>query len=82
MTCDELMQLLDDYITGQLLYEQSVRVEMHLSCCPHCGTLVQTYQRTVLIVRELPRQRALPPALARRLWQAIQDEQDRNSSQQ
>jgi hypothetical protein len=74
MTCAELLQLIDDYLAGQLFYEQRQIVEWHIAQCPHCQTQVLTYRYTLLAVRQLPRAHPLPPHLAHRLWQLLQTE--------
>jgi anti-sigma factor RsiW len=77
MTCAELLQVLDDYLTGQLFYEQRQLVEWHIATCEHCRTQMVSYRYTVLVVRQLPREIPLPPHFAHRLWQVLQQEQDR-----
>ncbi|GIW83805.1 MAG: hypothetical protein KatS3mg106_318 [Gemmataceae bacterium] len=74
MTCAELLQLLDDYLTGQLFYEQQQLVEWHISSCEHCRTQVVSYRFTIQAVRHLPREVPLPPHFAHRLWQIMQEE--------
>jgi anti-sigma factor RsiW len=76
MTCAELLHLLDDYLTGQLFEEQRQLVEWHIATCEHCRTQVVSYRFTVLMVRRLPRTMPLPPHLAHRLWQLLQQELD------
>ncbi|MCS7022944.1 MAG: zf-HC2 domain-containing protein [Gemmataceae bacterium] len=77
MTCAELLQLLDDYLTGQLFYEQQQVVELHVSTCEHCRTQLISYRYTLLAVRQLPKQLPLPPQLAQRLWHVMQAEYQR-----
>lgn len=74
MTCEQLWQLIDDYLTGELFYEQQRLVEWHISSCEHCRLQVCTYRYTVLAVRQLPQQMPLPDHLVARLWQLIQRE--------
>lgn len=74
MTCAELLQLLDDYLTGQLFYQQQQLVEWHISSCEHCQSQVISYRYMMLAVRHLPRETPLPPGFAHRLWQVMQEE--------
>jgi anti-sigma factor RsiW len=72
ITCRELVDLLIDFVSGELPPERHQRIEQHLRCCPGCLTYLETYQLTIRLTRRLPCQ-PLPPELADRLRQALED---------
>lgn len=71
-TCREVVQLLIDFVSGELPADHRVRVEQHLNRCPPCVTYLETYQLTIRLTRQLPC-RPLPPQLAERLKQALRE---------
>ncbi len=69
MTCRELVDMLLDYLDGELPPGEAERIRAHLTECPPCVCYVQTYELTIRITRLLPS--APPPAkLLERLRQA------------
>jgi anti-sigma factor RsiW len=70
MTCRELVEQLLDFVGGALTPEDRQRICEHLCTCPPCGVLVQTYQITIRLSRQLPRH-PLPPRLQERLREAL-----------
>lgn len=73
MTCEELHQLLHDYVGGALVVESRTTVEVHIKGCDHCGGLVHSYTHTVRVARRLPKC-GLPPAFEARLRAALEPE--------
>ncbi|MFN4261562.1 MAG: anti-sigma factor family protein [Gemmataceae bacterium] len=71
MTCQELIDLLIDFIDGELPPERVHYVEEHLRICRHCVTYVQTYRITIQLTRKLPCA-APPPRLLQRLQAALE----------
>jgi anti-sigma factor RsiW len=67
MNCQELLELLLDYIGGELVVEKHQTVEIHLSGCTQCFTLVETYRHTIRFARTLPKCQTLPSAVEERL---------------
>ena len=74
MNCDELLELLLDYVGGELVVEQRQTVEIHISGCPNCTIRIETYRQTVTLARALPRCDRLPPAVEERLRKALESE--------
>lgn len=64
--CQECVDLLVDYLEGDLLPERARALEVHLDLCPPCVAFVHTYKGTVDIARTLPVEE-IPPELTRRL---------------
>ena len=70
MTCRELVNLLLDFVGGDLPPEVRARVEEHLCKCPPCVVYLETYEVTVRLTRQLPCP-PLPDDVARRLKAAL-----------
>ena len=77
ITCQELTEVLTDYLEGAMPFEDQVRFEAHLAICEGCVTYVTQMRQTIETMRELhpaarggdrPRGRArgLPGVEARR----------------
>jgi anti-sigma factor RsiW len=47
VTCNELIEFLDEYIAGELDLETSADFETHLAVCPSCRDYVATYRETI-----------------------------------
>lgn len=50
-TCQQLIDFLDDYITGDLPPDRIEGFEWHLARCPSCVAYVASYRETILIVQ-------------------------------
>ena len=70
MTCRELVEQLLEFVAEELTPEDRQRFREHLCSCPPCGVLVETYQITIRLSRQLPRH-PLPPRLQERLREAL-----------
>ena len=55
MTCQELEDILDEWLAGELADTVLVIVDKHLGNCAHCGKQVALYKATVAVCRALPR---------------------------
>ena len=71
LTCEELVDLLLDYVDESLSAEQVAAVKEHLCGCPPCVHTVEAYQITIRISRALPKSAPLPPAFEERLRTAL-----------
>jgi anti-sigma factor RsiW len=67
MNCQELLDLLHDYIGGELVIEQHRTVEIHITGCNKCLMLVESYRHTIRLARALPKCERLPAAVEDRL---------------
>jgi|GEM_PF-1865602 len=79
MNCDELMDILVDYLGEELVIEQRTTVELHIRGCTKCEAYVATYRHTVRITRALPKCGSLPPAVEARLREVIEPELNREA---
>jgi anti-sigma factor RsiW len=61
LTCQELVELVTDYLEGALPPADVVRFEDHLELCPFCVTYVEQLRETIRITGAL-REEELEPA--------------------
>jgi anti-sigma factor RsiW len=73
MNCRDVVELLVDFVSGDLSEEFRTHVEQHLRCCPPCVTYIETYRLTIQLTRKLPCGE-LPPTLVQRLQAALDAE--------
>jgi anti-sigma factor RsiW len=67
VTCEEVVDLLVDYVDGGLSAEQVDAIKQHLCGCQPCVATVEMYQVTIKVTRALPKVEPLPPAFEARL---------------
>ena len=53
ITCQELTEVLTDYLEGALPLEDQVRLEAHLAICEGCVTYVAQMRQTMATMRQL-----------------------------
>jgi anti-sigma factor RsiW len=70
ITCRELTELLLEYLAGELSADRQQHIETHLGLCPPCVYLLETYQVTIKLSKQLPCQ-PLPADCEQRLRQAV-----------
>lgn len=54
MPCQEVVELLTDYLEGALDAPTRARVEHHLPLCPPCATYLEQMRTTMAMVGQLP----------------------------
>jgi anti-sigma factor RsiW len=72
MTCRKLVELLIDFVSGELPPEHRALAEKHLSTCPPCVAYLHSYQVTIRLTRQLPCH-PLPASLKERLMEALRE---------
>ncbi|MFV1991019.1 MAG: anti-sigma factor [Acidimicrobiales bacterium] len=55
MTCDDLVELLTDFLEGELDEQQTDLAIAHLSTCPHCETVLSQTKLLIDTGREYGR---------------------------
>jgi anti-sigma factor RsiW len=75
VTCRELVELLIDYLEGDLPEERRRHLELHLQMCPPCLVYLETYQATIRLTKRLPCAPP-PPELLERLKAALREERE------
>lgn len=73
--CQECVDLLVDYLEGDLSPERARALEIHLELCPPCWAFLRTYKGTVDVARTLPVDE-IPPELTRRLIDFLHREKE------
>jgi len=61
LTCQELVELVTDYLEGALPGAEVERFESHLAICPGCSTYVDQFRETIRLTGRL-REDDLEPA--------------------
>ena len=74
--CNELVSLLADFVEHHLPPEVHTRLERHLAACPRCVAQLETYQRTVSLLRTIKDEDL--PAELRCTLKAFVDRHSRN----
>ena len=54
LTCEELVELVTDYLDGALDPKTAGRFEQHLAVCPGCETYVEQMKETASLLGEIP----------------------------
>lgn len=73
MSCQEVVNLLIDYIERDLGQSDERLVDKHLNDCPHCHEFVRQYRKTSVICRE-ELARRMPADLETRLLAALREQ--------
>ena len=72
LTCQEVVELVTEYLENSLLSETRERLEAHLEDCPGCTTYIEQVQLTIDILHRLA-QGAAFPATKQELLQVFQN---------
>ena len=59
LTCQELVELVSDYLEHALPPAERARFEHHLTICPGCATYVEQFRKTIALTGTL-REEDLP----------------------
>lgn len=70
LVCESGVDLLMDYLEGELSAEKRVAIEAHLAGCPRCVAFVASYRETPAILRRATA-RELPDDLSRSLLASV-----------
>ena len=62
LSCQELVELVTDYLEGALEPADRARFERHLAGCPHCTAYVEQLQATIRLVGTLTVEDLTPEA--------------------
>lgn len=71
-SCKELVDLLADYLEGQLPPEVAGEIDQHLADCPLCLNFLKTYRVTTRLIREVACE-DIPPELGERLQRFLRE---------
>ncbi len=73
MDCQQIIDLLADYIDGELPGDQRRRLESHLDCCDGCVEFVDSYRKTGVLCRNALRVE-MPQSLKSTLLEFLRNE--------
>jgi anti-sigma factor RsiW len=62
LPCRELVELITDYLEGQLSPQDRVRFEAHLVQCEACRTYMDQFRQTIRVLGRLPEESLSPEA--------------------
>ena len=62
-SCQEMTEVVTNYLDDALPTEERERFERHLSYCAGCSTYVEQMRETITQTGKVPREESLPPAL-------------------
>ncbi len=60
LTCQQLVELITDYLEGTLPPAEVARFEEHLAGCPHCRAYLDQMRRTVWLVGRISEEHLNP----------------------
>jgi anti-sigma factor RsiW len=72
MTCEELSEIVTDYLEGAMPLGERVRFDSHLAVCPECRRYVQQMKQTVETLGHLP-PAPIPPEVEAKLLESFRD---------
>jgi len=64
LTCQELVELVTDYLEGALPASERARFEAHLADCPYCDAYLDQMRRTIRVVGSRRESKVAPEAEA------------------
>ena len=64
LSCQELVELVTDYLEGALSEEERLRFEDHIGRCQGCKVYLEQMRQTVLLLGHLPEAALSPQAEA------------------
>jgi len=62
LSCQELVELVTDYLEGALSARDHARFERHIAGCPHCTTYLEQMRITIRTLGRLPAESVPPDA--------------------
>ncbi len=72
LTCQQLVEIVTDYLEGALSPEDRARFEAHLQVCPGCVTYVEQIRQTIGLLGRLTED-DLPPQTRKGLLEAFRN---------
>jgi predicted anti-sigma-YlaC factor YlaD len=60
LNCQEVVELVTDYLEQALLPEMRAKFEEHVAECPGCDTYIEQVQQTIMMLRKLADQPLFP----------------------
>jgi anti-sigma factor RsiW len=73
VTCQEVVELVTDYVEGALSAEETSLVEQHLNFCDGCDWYVDQIRRTIDAVGHIRTDEEVPPETRAKLLSAFRE---------
>ena len=64
LTCQDLVELVTDYLDDALAASERARFEAHIADCPYCDAYLDQMRRTIRVVRTRQERTVAPEAEA------------------
>lgn len=77
--CDEVIQLLTDYVDGELEPESQQQLESHFGACPTCENFLKSFRATIEMAGSV-RCEDIPEEVSERLHQFLAEQLRRPES--
>jgi len=71
LDCNELVELVTDYLDGALPSEEQARFEHHLAECPGCVTYVERIKKVIALSGQHAEMPPVEPSVRERLLRAF-----------
>lgn len=72
LTCQQLTELVTDYLEGRQPLMQRLRFELHLGMCVHCRAYLRQMKATIRTIGALPPE-PLPPEICAALMERFRE---------
>lgn len=72
LTCQELVELVTEYLEGSLPAAQRARFEAHLAECPYCRIYLEQMRETIRLLGRLTEE-TIPPTAKQELLRLFRD---------
>ena len=63
LTCQEVVELVTEYLENAPLPEMPKQLEGHIDDCPGCATYLKQVRQTVVLLHQIARETAFPASL-------------------
>ena len=72
MTCQELSEIVTDYLEGTMPLSDRVRFDLHLAVCPECRRFLEQMKQTIAALGRVPSE-PIPPEVEAKLLERFRD---------
>ena len=72
MTCQELSEIVTDYLEGAMPLRDRVRFDLHVAVCPECRRYLEQMKTTIEASGHIPPE-PIPPEIEARLLERFRD---------
>jgi len=63
LTCQQLTELVTDYLEGRMSSEEQVRFRTHMEMCKPCRVFIEQMEQTIELMGRLPDDVAVPESV-------------------